>query len=86
MLRFREVNEIKETREEKEKRVIVESKLSKLVKERKGELEMREEFLDKPVVKEINNNKEGEMRMEVKDYVGYVLGNDVELTELEKRF
>lgn len=87
-MKFREVNEIRETREEKEKNVIKESELVKLVKERKreGELEMRMENLDKPVVKEINNNKEGEMRMEVKDYVGYVLGNDVELTELEKRF
>ena len=46
MLRFREVNEVRETREE----------------------------------------KEGEMRMEVKDYVGYVLGNDVELEEFEKEF
>lgn len=85
MLRFREIEETKETREEKEKRVIAESKLSKLVEERKGELEMREEILDKPIVKEINK-KEGEVKMEVKDYIGYVLGNDVELTEIEKRF
>lgn len=85
MLRFREIEETKETREEKEKRVIEESELSKLVEERKGELEMREEILDKPIVKEINK-KEGEVKMDVKDYIGYVLGNDVELTEIEKRF
>ena len=86
MLRFREVKETEEVREEKEKRVIAESKLSKLVKERKGELEMRTNVLDQPIVKEINDNKEGEIKMEVKDYIGYVLGNDVELTEIEKRF
>ena len=84
MLKFREVNETEEVREEKEKRVIVESKLSKLVKERKGELEMREEFLDKPVVKEIKEN-EGELKM--KDYLGYLVENkNVELEEFEKEF
>lgn len=87
MLRFREVKETEEVREEKEKRVIAESKLSKLVKERKGELEMRTNVLDQPIVKEINNNKEGEAKMDVKDYVGYILGNDTEeLTEIEKHF
>lgn len=84
-MKFKEINEIRETREEKEKKVIKECDLSKLVKERKGELEMKKDVLDQPIVKEINN-KEGEIKMEVKDYVGYILGNDVELNEIEKRF
>ena len=91
MLKFREVNEIEETREEKEKRITQESNLSKLVKERKGETEMNTEILDQPVAKEINNN-EGEVKMEVKDYVGYLVEDknvnlekfEVEFMELEK--
>lgn len=83
MLRFREVNEVRETREAKEKRVIAESKLSQLVKER-GEIEMREHVLDQPVVKEIKEN-EGELKM--KDYLGYLVENkNVELEEFEKEF
>ena len=82
MLKFREVNEVRETREEKEKRIIAESKLSKLVKERKGELEMRTENLDKPVVKEIISENEGEVKMEAKDYVGMILG-EVEMSDLK---
>lgn len=51
MFKFREVNEIRETREEREKRITKESNLSKLVREMKGELEMREEVLDQPITK-----------------------------------
>ena len=87
MLRFREVKEIEETKEEKEKRVIAESKLSKLVKERKGELEMREEFLDQPIVKELSNENKGEEKMEVKDYIGYLVEDkNIKLEEFEKEF
>ena len=87
MLKFREVNETEEVREEKEKRVIAESKLSKLTKERKGELEMREEFLDQPIVKELSNENKGEEKMKVKDYMGYLVENkNVELEEFEKEF
>lgn len=77
MLRFREVNEIEEVKKETE--------LSKLVKERKreGELEMNENILDKPIVKEIG----GEIKMEAKDYLGYLTENkNVELEEFEKEF
>ena len=84
MLKFREVKEIEETREEKEKRNIKESELSKLVKERKGELEMNENILDQPIVKEINDK--GEEKMEVKDYVGYLIGEDIKLDETEIEF
>lgn len=90
MMKFREVSETRETREEKEKRITKESNLSKIIKERKGELEMNIENLDQPVVKEINN--EGERKMEMKDYVGYLVEDknvnlekfEVEFMELEK--
>lgn len=62
MMKFREVKK--------------ESELTKLVKERKreGEIEMNINILDKPVVKEIEENK-GESKMEAKDYLGYLLEN-----------
>lgn len=85
-MKFREVNEIRETKEEKEKRSIKESNLSKLIKERNGELEMRKEILDQPIAKEINNEEKGEVKMEVKDYVGYLVGENVELDDFEIEF
>lgn len=86
MLKFKEVNEVRETREEKEKRVTKESRLAKLVKERKGDIEMNENILDQPIVKEINNDK-GEIKMEIKDYVGYMVENkEVNLEDFEMKF